>query len=215
MKDARLELGRYISNPFDKQGRIPSQLNFRELFRDNYATENGGSPWVPSRYTFEDLTKAVQNRKVIHNPRLNYVPNSPFWDTNNELPEQSYEMFAGLGRFKRAEDYNFDEGRALTRVRPEDQPDFNPGWMEAYKLSPTVRPDKRAKNPMPRTRNPDPNGFIMQLAESRAENEFKDNVSVAQLLADKKLNPTEERVGQEKITEEEQNISPGKTITTT
>jgi hypothetical protein len=67
---------------------------------------------------------------------------------------------------------------------------------------------------MPRTRNPDPNGFIMQLAESRAENEFKDNVSVAQLLADKKLNPTEERVGQEKITEEEQNISPGKTITT-
>lgn len=213
MKDARLELGRYISNPFDNKGRIPSQLSFRELFRDKYATEHGGSPWVPSRYTFEDLTKAVQNRKVIHNPRLNYVPNSPFWDENNELPEQGYEMFQGLGRFKR-DDYNFDEGRALTRVRPEDQPDFNPAWMEAYKLSPTVRPDKRAKNPMPRTRNPDPNGFIMQLAESRAENEMGNNVSVAQLLADKKLNPTEERVGQEKITEEEQNISPGKTITT-
>jgi len=213
MKDARLELGRYISNPFDKQGRIPSQLNFRELFRDNYATENGGSPWAPSRYTFEDLTKAIQNRKVIHNPRLNYVSNSPFWDDKNELPQEGYEMFQGLGRFKRT-DYNFDEGRALTRVRPEEQPDFNPDWMEAYKLSPTVRPDKRAKNPMPRTRNPDPNGFIMQLAENRAENEFKDNVSVAQLLADKKLNPTEERVGQEKITEEEENISPGKTITT-
>lgn len=212
MKDARLELGRYISNPFDKKGRIPSQLSFRELFRDKYATEHGGSPWVPSRYTFEDLTKAVQNRKITHNPRLNYVPNSPFWDENNELPPEKYEMFEGLGRFKR-EDYNFDEGRALTRVRPEDQPDFDPSWVEAYKLSPTVRPDKRAKNPMPRTRNPDPNGFIMQMAESRAENEFKDNVSVAQLLADKKLNPTEERVGQEKITEEESNISPGKTIT--
>jgi hypothetical protein len=211
MKDARLELGRYISNPFDNKGRIPSQLSFRELFRDKYATEHGGSPWVPSRYTFEDLTKAVQNRKVIHNPRLNYVPNSPFWDENNELPEQGYEMFQGLGRFKR-DDYNFDEGRALTRVRPEDQPDFNPEWMEAYKLSPTVRPDKRAKNPMPRTRNPDPNGFIMQLAESRAENEMENNVSVAQLLADKKLNPTEERIGQEKITQEEQNISPAKTI---
>ena len=211
MKDARLELGRYISNPFDNKGRIPSQLSFRELFRDKYATEHGGSPWVPSRYTFEDLTKAVQNRKVIHNPRLNYVPNSPFWDDNNELPEQGYEMFQGLGRFKR-DDYNFDEGRALTRVRPEDQPDFNPEWMEAYKLSPTVRPDKRAKNPMPRTRNPDPNGFIMQLAESRAENEMENNVSVAQLLADKKLNPTEERIGQEKITQEEQNISPAKTI---
>lgn len=212
MKDARLELGRYISNPFDKKGRIPSQLSFRELFRDKYATEHGGSPWVPSRYTFEDLTKAVQNRKITHNPRLNYVPNSPFWDENNELPPEKYEMFEGLGRFKR-EDYNFDEGRALTRVRPEDQPDFDPSWVEAYKLSPTVRPDKRAKNPMPRTRNPDPNGFIMQMAENRAENEFKDNVSVAQLLADKKLNPTEERVGQEKITEEESNISPGKTIT--
>ena len=212
MKDARLELGRYIANPFDNKGRIPSQLSFRELFRDKYATEHGGSPWVPSRYTFEDLTKAVQNRKVIHNPRLNYVPNSPFWDENNELPEQGYEMFQGLGRFKRA-DYNFDEGRALTRVGPEDQPDFNPSWMEAYKLSPTVRPDKRAKNPMPRTRNPDPNGLIMQLAESRAENEMENNVSVAQLLADKKLNPTEERIGQEKITEEEQNISPAKTIT--
>jgi hypothetical protein len=212
MKDARLELGRYISNPFDNKGRIPSQLSFRELFRDKYATEHGGSPWVPSRYTFEDLTKAVQNRKVIHNPRLNYVPNSPFWDENNELPEQGYEMFQGLGRFKRS-DYNFDEGRALTRVRPENQPDFNPEWMEAYKLSPTVRPDKRAKNPMPRTKNPDPNGFIMQLAESRAENEMENNVSVAQLLADKKLNPTEERIGQEKITEEEKNISPAKTIT--
>jgi hypothetical protein len=212
MKDSRLELGRYISNPFDKQGRIASKFNFRELFRDKYATEHGGSPWVPSRYTFEDLTKAVQNRKVIHNPRLNYVPNSPFWDENNELPEQGYEMFAGLGRFKRA-DYSFDEGRALTRVRPEEQPDFNPEWVEAYKLSPTVRPDKRAKNPMPRTRNPDPNGFIMQLAENRAENEMENNVSVAQLLADKKLNSTEERIGQEKIEEEEQSISPAKTIT--
>jgi hypothetical protein len=43
---------------------------------------------------------------------------------------------------------------------------------------------------------------------------MENNVSVAQLLADKKLNPTEERIGQEKITQEEQNISPAKTITT-
>ena len=92
MKDARLELGRYISNPFDKKGRrIPSQFNFRELFSNQYAIEHGGSPWVPSRYTFEDLTKAIQNRKITHNPRLNYVPNSPFWDDNNELPPEKYE----------------------------------------------------------------------------------------------------------------------------
>jgi hypothetical protein len=81
MKDARLELNRYISNPFDSKGRIASQLNFRELFRNKYDTETGGSPWVPSRYTSEDLLKAIQNRKVNLNPRLNFVPNSPFWDT--------------------------------------------------------------------------------------------------------------------------------------
>ena len=212
MKDARLELNRYVTDPFNNKGRIPSKLSFRDLFRDKYATEHGGSPWVPSRYTFEDLTKAVQNRKVINNPRLNYVPNSPFWDAKNELDPKQYEMFEGLGRFNRS-DYDFNEGRALTKVRPQQQPDFNEDWVSAYNLSPTVKPDKRAKNPMPRMRNPDPNGFIMQMAQNRAENEVEGNVSVAQLLADKKLNPQEEKEGQKVVSEEEQNVSPGKTIT--
>ena len=211
MKDQRLELNRYISNPFDNKGRIASQLNFRELFRNKYDTETGGSPWVPSRYTSEDLLKAVQNRKVTLNPRLNFVPNSPFWDTENQLPPEDYEMFAGLGRFKRS-DYDFENGRALTKARPQEQPDFKDEWVEAYKLSPTVNPGKRAKNPMPRMANPDPNGFIMSMAENRAENEVEGNVSVAQLLADKKLNPTEEREGNQVISKEEENISPGKTI---
>ena len=211
MKDQRLELNRYISNPFDNKGRIASQLNFRELFRNKYDTETGGSPWVPSRYTSEDLLKAVQNRKVTLNPRLNFVPNSPFWDTENQLPPEDYEMFAGLGRFKRS-DYDFENGRALTKARPQEQPDFKDEWVEAYKLSPTVNPGKRAKNPMPRMANPDPNGFIMSMAENRAENEVEGNVSVAQLLADKKLNPTEERKGNQVISKEEENISPGKTV---
>jgi hypothetical protein len=211
MKDQRLELNRYISNPFDNKGRIASQLNFRELFRNKYDTETGGSPWVPSRYTSEDLLKAVQNRKVTLNPRLNFVPNSPFWDTENQLPPEDYEMFAGLGRFKRS-DYDFENGRALTKARPQEQPDFKNEWVEAYKLSPTVNPGKRAKNPMPRMANPDPNGFIMSMAENRAENEVKGNVSVAQLLANKKLNPTEEREGNQVISKEEENISPGKTV---
>jgi hypothetical protein len=60
--------------------------------------------------------------------------------------------------------------------------------------------------------NPDPNGFIMSMAENRAENEVEGNVSVAQLLADKKLNPTEEREGNQVISKEEENISPGKTV---
>lgn len=211
MKDQRLELNRYISNPFDNKGRIASQLNFRELFRNKYDTETGGSPWVPSRFTSEDLLKSIQNRKVTLNPRLNFVPNSPFWDTENQLPPEDYEMFAGLGRFKRS-DYDFENGRALTKTRPQEQPDFKEEWVEAYKLSPTINPGKRAKNPMPRTANWDPNGFIMSMAENRAKNEAEGNVSVAQLLADKKLNPTEEREGNQVISKEEENISPGKTV---
>ena len=211
MKDSRLELNRYISNPFDNNGRIASQLNFRELFRNKYDTETGGAPWVPSRFTSDDLLKSIQTRKITQNPRLAFVPNSPFWDTQNELPIAQYDMF-GLGRFNRPLDYDFETGRANTKARPQDQPDFNPQWMEAYKLSPTVSPDKRARNPMPRMKNPDPNGFIMRLAESQAENEVENNVSVAQLLENKKLNPTEEKVGEERISEEEENISPGKTI---
>mgnify|MGYP000470471144 CR=1 FL=1 len=211
MKDQRLELNRYISNPFDNKGRIASQLNFRELFRNKYDTETGGSPWVPSRFTSEDLLKSIQNRKVTLNPRLNFVPNSPFWDTENQLPPEDYEMFAGLGRFKRS-DYDFENGRALTKTRPQEQPDFKDEWVEAYKLSPTINPGKRAKNPMPRTANWDPNGFIMSMAENRAKNEVEGNVSVAQLLADKKLNPTEEQEGNQVISKEEENISPGKTV---
>lgn len=211
MKDSRLELNRYISNPFDNKGKITSRLNFRELFRNKYDTETGGAPWVPSRFTADDLLKSIQTRKITQNPRLSFVPNSPFWDTQNELPIAQYDMF-GLGRFNRPLDYDFEIGRANTKARPQDQPDFNPQWMEAYKLSPTVSPDKRAKNPMPRMKNPDPNGFIMRLAETQAENEVENNVSVAQLLENKKLNPTEERIGQERISEEEENISPGKTV---
>jgi len=213
MKDSRLDLGRYISNPFDNKGRIGSQLNFRDLFKNKYDTEMGGSPWVPSRFTSEDLVKSIQTRKVTLNPRLNFVPNSPFWDNNNELPESQYDMF-GLGRFNRPNDYDFENGRALTKTRPQDQPDFNPNWIEAYKLSPTVSPDKRAKNPMPRMKNPDPNGFIMLMAEKQAENEAEDNVSVSQLLQNKQLNvKKEQQVGEERISKEEENMSPGKTIT--
>lgn len=212
MKDARLELDRYITNPFltsaaGKRSRISAQLNFRDLFRNKHATERGSAPWVPSRFTDEDIVKSIQTRKITQNPNLNFVPNSPFWDTENELDPKQYEMFAGLGRFHR-QDYDFDEGRALTRSRPQQQPDFDPQWIEAYNLSPTVKPDKRTKNPMPRMRNPDPNGYLMTMAEQKAENEVENNVSVAQLLENKKLNPTEERVGEDTVITEEKTPAP-------
>jgi hypothetical protein len=125
----------------------------------------------------------------------------------------------GLGRFNRPVDYDFEEGRAKTAQRPQDQPDFNPMWMEAYKISPTLNPGKMTKNPMPRLRNPDPNGFLMAMAENRAENEVENKPSIAQLLDRQGLikaqqAKAEERIGETTAKEEdvETNVSPGKTV---
>ena len=127
-------------------------------------------------------------------------------------------MFEGLGRFNRPKDYDFEEGRARTTQRPQEQPDFNADWIESYKLSPTLRPDKTARNPMPRLRNPDPNGFLMKAAEKRAENEVEDKPSIAQLLdrqgvVKAEQNRAEQKQGETTADEEdvETNVSPGKT----
>lgn len=211
-KDDRLELGRYLTNPFNEGGRVARKLNFNDLFASKPAT--GAPPWTPSRFKAEHLTNALQTKKVTLNPRLRFAGNSPFFDDENQLDPKDYELFEGLGRFDRPQAYDFNEGRPLTRNRPQNQPDFNPEWIEAYNVSPTVDPGKRAKNPMPRMRNPDPNGYLMSVAERQAENEMEDKVSVAQLLQRKDLNVREEeREGEEAVTKEEQNVSPGKTVT--
>ena len=215
-KDSRLDLGRYIQNPFNRRGQIPKQLDFDDLFRAK--PETGDYPWNPSRFTERDLLKRSMTRKVTLNPDLNFVGNSPFFD-DNENVQVGYELFEGLGRFNRPSDYDFDEGRARTQQRPQNQPDFNPEWMEAYKISPTLNPGKMAKNPMPRLRNPDPNGYLMSMAERRAENEVEDKPSIAQLLDREGLikaqqDKAEEREGEETADENEAetNISPGKTL---
>ena len=208
-KDDRLELGRYLTNPFNEGGRVSRQLNFNDLFASKPAT--GAPPWTPSRFKAEHLTNALQTRKATLNPRLRFVGNSPFFDDENQLAAKDYELFEGLGRFDRPVAYNFEEGRALTRNRPQNQPDFNPEWVDAYNVSPTVNPSKRAKNPMPRMRNPDPNGYLMAMAENRAENETEDKVSVAQLLQRKDLYTSkEESEGGQTIAEVEQNAPPPK-----
>lgn len=178
-KDHRLDLGRYITNPFNRSGKIRANLNFDELFRAK--PDSGDYPWNPSRFKEVDLTNRMMTRKRTLNPELNFVSNSPFFDTNTEVTNE-YELFEGLGRFDRPDSYDFNEGRAITEQRPQDQPDFNPVWVEAYRLSPTVRPDKAAKNPMPRMKNPDPNGYLMAAAENRVDNEAEGKVSIAQLL---------------------------------
>jgi hypothetical protein len=214
VKDARLDLGRYIQNPFNRRGEIAKRLDFDDLFRAK--PETGDYPWNPSRFNERDLIKRSMTRKVTLNPDLNFVGNTPFFDDND--PNASYELFEGLGRFNRPEDYDFDEGRARTEQRPQQQPDFNSEWIEAYKLSPTLNPGKSAKNPMPRVRNPDPNGYLMAAAERRAENEFEDKPSIAQLLDRQGVikaqeKKTEEREGEETVDAEdvESNVSPGKT----
>lgn len=210
-RDDRLELGRYLTNPFNEGGRVARQLNFNDLFASKPST--GAPPWTPSRFKAEHLTNALQTRKATLNPRLRFVGNSPFFDDENQLDPKDYELFEGLGRFDRPVSYSFEEGRALTRNRPQNQPDFNQEWVDAYNVSPTVNPGKRAKNPMPRMRNPDPNGYLMSMAENRVEGEAEGKASVAQLLQRKDLYAGKEEVeGSETIAADEQNISPGKTV---
>ena len=211
-KDARLDLGRYVQNPFDKSGQVAKRLDFSDLFQAK--PETGEYPWNPSRFTERDLLKRMMTRKVTLNPTLSFTPNTPFFDGNEGVTE-AYDMF-GLGRFNRPEDYDFDEGRARTTQRPQEQPDFNPSWVEAYKLSPTLDPAKAAKNPMPRLRNPDPRGFLMGMAERRAESEAEDKPSISELLERKNLvqeeqKTTEERQGETTANENETqtNIPPG------
>ena len=207
MKDHRLDLGRYVRNPFNSQGDIKKRLDFDDLFRSR--ATSGDYPWNPSRFTSQDLLKRSQTRKTKLNPDLNFVGNSPFFDGNEDV-SSDYELFEGLGRFNRPMDYDFDEGRALTSQRPQNQPDFNPLWVEAYEMSPTVKPGETAKNPMPRLRNPDPNGFLMAQAERRAEDEAEDKRSISQLLSEegpqsKKKEKKEEREGEETAIEEQEN----------
>jgi hypothetical protein len=209
-RDDRLELGRYLTNPFNEGGRVSRKLNFNDLFASKPST--GAPPWTPSRFKAEHLTNALQTKKATLNPRLRFVGNSPFFDDENQLDPKDYELFEGLGRFDRPVAYDFNEGRALTRNRPQNQPDFNPEWLDAYNVSPTVNPSKRAKNPMPRMKNPDPNGYLMSVAENRVESEAEDKVSVAQLLQRKDLNVrSEETEGEETIAQADQNTPPSKT----
>lgn len=168
-KDHRLDLGRYIDYTKDVFSK-KRQLNFDDLFAAK--ADSGTAPWTPSRFESTDLLRRIQTRKLKFNPGLQFVGDNP----------QSLEIFAGIGRFNRKEDYDFNSGRALTKQRPEEQPGFNPIWKDMYALSPTLEPGDRISNPMPRAANPDPKGYLMATAERKAENEAEGNMSVAQLL---------------------------------
>jgi|TARA_E500000318_G_C3523554_1_gene197428 hypothetical protein len=196
MKDHRLDLGRYVRNPFNRRGDIAKRLDFAELFQAK--PDSGDYPWNPSRFTEQDLLKRSMTRKITLNPDLEYVGNTPFFDESKGLASSDYEVFDGIGRFNRREDYDFDNGRALTKQRPQQQPDYNPLWIDAYKISPTLKPGKQSKNPMPTMANPDPNNYLMQKAERRAGREEAGVLSVAQLLKGNNNEKKELPAGKEK-----------------
>jgi len=178
-KDHRLALDRYIDyakDPFIKKRNV----DFNDSF--DAKASSGAAPWMPSRFEQSDLLRRIQTRKLKLNPSLNFVGDTP----------EEYEVFADIGRFVRNESYDFKEGRPLTGLRPEEQPGFSPIWVEAYRISPTVNPNKRPTNPMPRVANPDPRGYMMASAEKRAQNEVENNKSVAQLLTSPSKDVTKE-----------------------
>jgi len=196
-KDHRLALDRYIDytkDPFIKK----RQLNFDDSFMSK--ASSGKAPWMPSRFDETDLLRRIQTRKLQLNPTLNFVGDTP----------EEYEVFANIGRFTRKEGYNFEEGRPNTRLRPEEQPGFSPVWVEAYRISPTVNPDKRASNPMPRVSNPDPKGYMMAAAEQRALKEAEGDKSVAQLLSNKSEEKDTPKAEDKKKTFKKNNEEPQK-----
>ena len=201
-KDQRLDLGRYITNPFNRGNFENKKLSFDDLFRTS--AHSNKYPWAPARFTEEDLLNRVKTKQINLNSDLNFISNAPFFDNNKEVTND-YELFKGLGRFKRRENYDWAEGRAKTPQRPQDQPDYQPLWMEAYKLSPTLDPDKHAKNPMPTMRNPDPRGFLMRISEQRAKSDAEGDKTIAELLPSKQTEKNtmqEQQQGKETIVEE-------------
>jgi hypothetical protein len=196
-RDHRLDLGRYVSNPFDKRGKQLKKLNFNDLFSSK--PEGGQYPWNPTRFTSEDLLRRMKTRKVTLNPDLKNVGNSPYFKDGSKLAE-GHELFEGIGRFNRQEQYDFTAGRPLTAQRPEDQPDFNPTWMKAFEISPTMNPDDKPKNPNPSYARPDPNGFIEKMAMSSVESNNSDDASISELLANK--GGKEEEISEEESTEQ-------------
>ena len=85
MRDSRLDLGRYITNPFNRRGDITKRLDFDDLFTSKAAT--GEYPFNPSRFESGDLTKKPMSQKLTQNPVLNFTPNTPFFDDNEKEPK--------------------------------------------------------------------------------------------------------------------------------
>ena len=174
--DDRIDLNRYIGAAKDSANK--TKTKFGDQFRVSANEGIGGQyPWNPGRFNTSDILNYAQSRKRSLNSQLGTVdPDEPL----------QTRLFNDTTRFVRNTDYNFALGQPNTEHKPQNNPDFNEVWVEAYKISPTIPPGKRAKNPMPTASNPDPNGYIMQMAQSQAENTVEPKPSVANLLSKSK-----------------------------
>jgi hypothetical protein len=143
-------------------GSKDKKLSYKDQFE--VRPQSAETPWVPSRFGQAELLRAVANRRITQNPRLNFVDES-----SNGL---IYEQFKGLGRFQPKEDYDFLQGRPMITNRPESQPDFDDAWFQAYSLSPVLEPESKVKNPLPRQDNIDPNGYMRRLMEEGTTTEI-------------------------------------------
>jgi hypothetical protein len=168
LNDPNAHIGE-VGQSFIKQKKIDYADSFQAK------ASEGEAPFNINRFGARELTNKLVTKKLSLNPRLNFV---------GDQPEQ-YEVFAGLGRFdaERAELFDFALGRANTKMNFTSSPDFNETWVDAYRLSPTIKPGDKVKSKIPSARNPDPNNYLMAAAESRVENEAEGNVSVATLLS--------------------------------
>jgi len=174
--DDRLDLNKYIGAAKDPANK--TKTTFGDQFRVSAQDGIGGQyPWNPGRFDSSDILNYAQSRKRTLNAHLGSV--------DPDAPLQT-KLFDNTGSFVRHTDYDFQKGTPITEHKPQSNPDFNPTWVEAYKISPTIPPNKRAKSPMPSASNPDPHGYIMQMAQSQAENTVDPKPSVANLLSPSK-----------------------------
>ena len=170
-----------LTSPDEYLGSKASQAG-RKFYRDKkvdygeaFKTGPKEPPFTINRFDTSDLKRRLTSKKPVLNPRLNFIGGDP----------QQFELFTGLPRFdsSKGDLYNFEEGRPNTRALFTQYPEFKEIWVELYNVSPTL--EKKARNPMPSERNPDPLGRIQQRAELAAENEMEQEYSVAQLLQGK------------------------------
>jgi len=169
-----------VSLFFRKGSKGLRKIDYEESFR----AKSDQPPFNINRFGKEELLNKITSKKPTLNRRLDFVDDPT-----------SFELFTGLGRFDNGrtnkEDpamslYYFDEGRANTKLDFRQTPEYQAKgelWKERYMLSPTISPEDRITNPMPRTANLDPKNHLLMAAKKRAENEVEGNLNVAQLLS--------------------------------